>query len=81
MDVVRHFIHKREEEGDKETVPDVQMDVFILFGLEERDGMDLYFAERGAVKFVEQAVKSVVEIFGIQPREELRDLFLSNGGG
>ena len=79
VNVVRHLVHEREEEGDEETVPNMQMDIFILFGLEERDGMDLYFAKRGAVKFVEQAVKSVVEIFGIQPREELRDLLLSDG--
>ena len=80
MKVVRHLVHEGEEEGDEEAVPNMQMDVFVLFGLEEGDGVDLYFAERGAVKFVEQAVKCVVEIFGIQLREELSDLLLCDGG-
>ena len=39
--VVRHLIHEREEEGDEVAVPDQQVDVFVLFGLEEGDGMYL----------------------------------------
>ena len=39
--VIRHLIHEREEEGDEVAVPDQQVDVFVLFGLEEGDGMDL----------------------------------------
>jgi hypothetical protein len=33
--VVRELIHEGEEEGDEVTVPDVQVDILVLFGLEE----------------------------------------------
>lgn len=39
--IVRHLVHEREEEGDEVAVPDQQVDVFVLFGLEEGDGMNL----------------------------------------
>ena len=52
MKIVRHLVHEWEEEGDEEAVPNMQVDIFILFGLKKRDGMDLYFAEGGAVNFV-----------------------------
>jgi hypothetical protein len=48
--VIRHLIHEREEEGHEISIPNVQVDVLVLFGLEERDGVDLYFAECGAVE-------------------------------
>jgi len=80
MLVVGHFVHEGEEEGDEVSVPNEQVDVFIFFRLEEGDGVNLQFAERGVVKFVEQAVQSVAEIFGVDPRYELRDLLLCDRG-
>ena len=42
--------------------------------------MDLYFAQRGVVELMQQAMQSIVEIFCINPRKELRDLLLRDGG-
>jgi hypothetical protein len=81
MLVVGELVHEGEEEGDEISVPDVQVDVLILLGLEERDGVDLEFAERGAVEGVQDAVQEAAEEFFIEPRDELCDLLLGNGGG
>ena len=39
--IARHLVHEWEEEGDEVAVPNMQVDVFILFRLEEGDGMYL----------------------------------------
>ena len=59
----------------------MEQDVFILFGLEERDGVDFDFSEGAAVESVEDAMQKSAEEFFIEAREELRDLLLGDGGG
>ena len=56
MLVVGEFIHEGEEEGDEVAVPDMQMDVLVLFGLKEGDGMNFDLSEGGGVEFVQQLV-------------------------
>ena len=64
--IIGELVHEGEEEGDKVTIPDVEMDVLILFGLEERDGVDLDLAERGLVEGKEDAMQNTAKIFFIQ---------------
>ena len=56
MLIIGHLIHEREEEGDKVAVPDMQVDVLVLFGLKEGDGMNLDLAKCGSIEFIEQFV-------------------------
>ena len=56
MLIIGHLIHEREEESDKVAVPDMQVDVLVLFGLEEGDGMNLDLAKCGSIEFIEQFV-------------------------
>lgn len=78
MDVIGELVHEREEEGDEIAVPDVHVDILVLFGLEERNGVYLDLAKRGAVECVQSAVQDVIEIFLIDFGNELRDLLLCN---
>lgn len=78
--VIRKFIHERKEERDEVAVPDVQVDVLILFGLEKGNGMNLDLAKRGGIEFVEQFVQGSVEIFVVEPCDKLRDLLLRDRG-
>ena len=57
----------------------MEQDVLIFFRLEERDGMDLEFAQRAAVEIVQPAMKMPTK-FVIEAGEELCDLLLCNGG-
>src|SRR5690606_1561566 len=79
MLVVRELVHEREEECAPERIPGVHEDVLILFGLEERDGMDLELSQRAAVKGVEQAMQMSAQFF-VEPRDELRKFLLNDGG-
>jgi len=81
VQVIWIFIHEREEKGDEETVPDVEVDVFVLFGLEEGDGMDFEFAEGCAVEGVQGAMENPAKEFVVKPCKELGDLLLCDGGG
>ena len=80
MLIVGELIHKGEEERDEETIPNMQVNVLILFGLEERNLVDFDLAQCGAVKGVQGAMPMTTE-FIIDAGEELGDLLLGNGGG
>ena len=41
MLIIRHLVHEREKERDEITVPNMQMNIFVLFGLEEGNRMYL----------------------------------------
>ena len=80
MPVIGQFIHEGKEETDPEGIPNVEEDVLVLFGLEERDGMDFELAKRAAVECVKQTMKMPAQ-FVIEAREKLRDLLLRNRRG
>jgi hypothetical protein len=48
MLVVWHFIREREHEVHPPGIPDMEQNVPVFFGLEERDRMDLVFAKCSA---------------------------------
>ena len=78
MLIVGELIHEGEEEGDEVTIPDVQVDVLILFGLKERDLVDFDLPECGAVEGMQCAMRMTTE-FVVDTCKELRDLPLGNG--
>lgn len=80
MLVVGELVHEGEEERDPERIPRVHEDVFVLFRLEERDGVNFELTERAAVEGVEQAVQMPAQ-FVIEARDELRELLLNDGRG
>lgn len=79
MLVIGELVHEGEEECDPERIPRVHEDVLVLFGLEERDGMDLELTERAAVEGVEQAMQMPAQ-FVIEARDELCEFLLNDGG-
>ena len=58
----------------------MEQNVFILFGLEEGDGMDFEFTQRGAIKSKERAMQMTAQLV-IEARKELSDFLLCDGGG
>ena len=76
MNVIGELIHEWEKEGDEVAVPNMHVDVFILFRLKERDGMYLYLAKCGAVEGEQGAMQASAKVFIIESCNELGDLFL-----
>lgn len=79
MLIVRKFVHEGEEESAPERIPGVHEDVFVLFGLEERDGMNFELTQCAAVEGVEGAMQMPAQFF-VEARDELRKFFLNDGG-
>lgn len=80
MLVVRKLIHEGEEERAPERIPSVHEDVFVFFGLEERDGMDFDLTECAAVEGIEGAMQMPAQFF-VEARDELRKFLLNDGRG
>ena len=63
MLVIWHLVHEGEQEADPERVPDMEQDVLILLRLEERNAMDLEFAECPRIERVQQAMDMPAQFF------------------
>ena len=57
----------------------MEQDVFVLFGLKERNTMDLELAKCASIKFMQQTMQMSAKFF-IQARDKLRDFLLRYGG-
>ena len=79
MLVIRQLVYEGEQIADEVSVPVLEMNVLIFFGLEKRDRMNADFAECVAIESIQQAVQ-VAAHFVIKARDELRNLFLGYGG-